>query len=339
MEGWNLKEGKYIKTRVVEDEFWSIINNIFSSKTQKTTTYKYCFFKCLLDNLFNVDSDLTLDFEKVFERFTEIYWNLVTKYSLAQAQKSSRWEKSSVENIIEDFIGDYKHDYDFPFESLRNDLSRILVKNVSKVCSEYVIGAFYGDSKQSFYSFSKKDKKISFNPDVYYMLTKYKNVIEKLNYYEWIKFLEKINPKESSYAIAEKLDNSSKRNNLSLYREYLKEEYGQIKCFYCSANLKNRSTEVDHYIPWSFVKDDKLWNFVLSCRTCNNKKRDKLPAQTFNKAIIVRNSKILRNPRTISIVNYDFKGYTDNKIIRMFDSAVFNGFEYGWEPKYMKKLQ
>lgn len=335
MPGWNLVNGECKKENIKDDEIWAIINNIFSNKSYRTTTYKYCFFKCILDNLFNVDESLSLDFITIFTRFAEIYWNLVAKHHLRQIQDNSRWTKSSIEIIIENIISQYKLDNNIIFEALKANIQIELIKKVSAECSKNVIGAFYFDSKECFYGFSKKRKTIWFNSNVYALLVKYKNVIEKLNYYEWIKFLEKVNPSDTVYAIAEKLDYSSKRNNLSAYKEYLLLNFNQNSCFYCGTPLRNSSVEVDHFIPWSFSKDDKLWNFVLSCRTCNNSKRDRLASENYTHAIINRNL-LMVNDQINKIVRFDFKGYTGQKIVKMYESAVFNGFGFGWYPKNEK---
>jgi 5-methylcytosine-specific restriction endonuclease McrA len=333
MPGWNLSEGDYRKGFLSEDEIWAILNSVFSPKSYKTTTYKFCFLKSLLDNIFNVDENLTISFEELFLKFTEVYWSLIAKHKLCQIQGSSQRQKSSVEIIIINFLNEYKLDGDLAFEGLKKDFQFKLMKKVGSECSKYVIGAFFADTRESFFSFSKSSRTITFNPYVYEMFIKYKYIIEKLNYYEWIKFLEKVNPSETAYAIAEKLDYSAKRNNLSKYKEYLLDQVNQQDCFYCGKKISNLIIEVDHYIPWSFVKDDKLWNFVLACRDCNNKKRDKLANNFYTPKLIERNRYILLDNKNRDIfVGNDFKGYNNNKIESMYESAVFNGFDYGWKP-------
>lgn len=137
----------------------------------------------------------------------------------------------------------------------------------------YVVAAFCGDTEDQFYHFDKKSGKeaITLNKDVYSALVKYKSIFEKQNYYEWKKYLEKANLEEDAYALAGKLDSSTERENLNAYREIL-EDFDRPRCFYCGHPLEkeNRKEPVDHFIPWSFVKDDKLWNFVLSCPQCNS---------------------------------------------------------------------
>ena len=105
MPGWNLNEGQYQKTDLNEDELWQSFNYIFSTKSMNTTSYKFCFIKSILENVFNVDQHYILSFHDVFLKFTEIYWNLIVKFKLSQVNKC--FNKSSVEIIIEDFCNKY----------------------------------------------------------------------------------------------------------------------------------------------------------------------------------------------------------------------------------------
>jgi 5-methylcytosine-specific restriction endonuclease McrA len=50
------------------------------------------------------------------------------------------------------------------------------------------------------------------------------------------------------------------------------------RCFYCQRTL--RSSQVDHFIPWSRYADDGIDNLVLACSACNNSKRNYLAAGT-----------------------------------------------------------
>jgi CRISPR/Cas system Type II protein with McrA/HNH and RuvC-like nuclease domain len=38
-----------------------------------------------------------------------------------------------------------------------------------------------------------------------------------------------------------------------------------------------KKIHVDHFIPWSFVKEDKMWNFVLSFPESNERKNNEIP--------------------------------------------------------------
>jgi hypothetical protein len=216
---------------------------------------------------------------------------------------------------------------------LRPDLQIEITKKIKTQMMRYVVSAFCGDTDDQFYHFNKKDKSegIILNPDVYIALVKYKSVLEKQNYYEWIKYLEKANLEEDSYALANKLDASAERQNLNPYRKVLI-EFNQTKCFYCGKHLhddNDKASPVDHFIPWSFVKDDKLWNFVLACPRCNSSKSNILPEQDYFAALKERNAKLCN--MNSSIVKQDFTTYSYSKLIEMHHSAIFNGFEYGWK--------
>lgn len=109
-------------------------------------------------------------------------------------------------------------------------------------------------------------------------LLKYKFELDKLNYYAWAKYLEKINSDGVLVKVLDKLDDATpKRNNLYVYREILRKEFEQDKCFYCGKFLSEKA-DVDHILPWKLVREDRIWNFVLSCKSCNSKKSDKIPS-------------------------------------------------------------
>lgn len=121
-----------------------------------------------------------------------------------------------------------------------------------------------------------------------------------------------------------------RRENLSVYKEILYEEFEEKTCFYCGKKLKAK-THVDHFIPWSFVKDDKIWNFVLACPSCNEKKSNKLPSNDYLFSIKKRNRKL----RTVDnfIVQTDFKSYSEDTLDTMWKYAKMSGFKEFKEEK------
>lgn len=90
MAGFNLKEGQYEVRYVSDDELWSAVSVVFTNKSKNDTSYKFGFLKSIIDNLYNVDSDLKLTFDQLFSKFGEIYWNLVLKYGLRQ-KAATQW--------------------------------------------------------------------------------------------------------------------------------------------------------------------------------------------------------------------------------------------------------
>lgn len=152
-------------------------------------------------------------------------------------------------------------------------------------------------------------------------------ILEKMNYFEWAKYLEKVNEDTTTRNLLNNLDTITLRSDLSVYRRILFEEFEEHTCFYCGKELKEGKIHVDHFIPWSFMKDDNLWNLVLSCAQCNLKKSDKLTPDYFVENLISRNDAILeQNPRKIAAE------YKDEKLRHIYYWAKCNGYNEIWTP-------
>lgn len=258
MAGFDLREGTYEARDTSDDELWSAFASLFSSKSKNTSSYKYGFLKAIIENLYNVDDDLKLSFDQLFGKFTETYWNLILKYGLRQKVVINDNRETCLEQILHAAAQKYKILEPVPYESLTTEMMLDIVCQVKAKCKRYVVGALFEDTNRLFYSFSKREEWIQINPVMYEFICKHKSVIEKLNYYEWARFLERINEENVSVKLLDKIDESSKRNNLAMYRQILYEEFESKTCFYCGKKLSQDRTEVDHFIPWSFIKDDNL---------------------------------------------------------------------------------
>lgn len=322
MPGFDLKEGIYENKTVSEDELWAVFTSFFSSQTTMVSTYKYGLFKSIVDNLYNVDDELKLTFDQLFSKFTEIYWNLILKHHLKQQAKKETY----LEQILFRSISKYGLPDGVPFESLTNKMMMEISHEVKIKCKTYVVGALFEDTKRLFYSFSKKDEWIKINPKMYSFICKHKVALEKLNYYEWARFLEKVNESKEVNHLLGKIDESAKRNNLSYYRDILFNELEQ-KCFYCGTRLSQERVAVDHFIPWSFIKDDNLWNFVLACPKCNSSKSDKLADKKYLNDLIVRNTNILIENQSC------MKNYQAERLVTIYNWAIHNGYSNVWVPK------
>lgn len=330
MAGFDLKEGCYELREVSDDELWSALSCVFSSRSRNDSSYKFGFLKSIIDNLYNVDEALKLDFDQLFSKFAEIYWNLILKYDLRQKAKTNDNKKSYIEQIVLNAKEKYQIIDIIPFESLSNQMMIDISHQVKIKCKTCVVGALFEDTKQLFYSFSKKEEWIQINPRMYQFLCKHKIVIEKLNYYEWARFLEKVNEDKTVDHMLSKIEESAKRNDLSYYRQILYEEFENTNCFYCGKTLNPKKIDVDHFVPWSFIKDDNLWNLVLTCPSCNRSKNDKLPDNRYLEILIKRNDKIYYKHKDMK------KNYQQRMLRYAYEWAKKNGYDSIWEPKVLK---
>jgi 5-methylcytosine-specific restriction endonuclease McrA len=329
MAGYDLSEGSFRKKHLTEDELWSIFSAMFSNKAVHDTSYKFGFFKSILDSLYNADDNLILTFDQLFYKFTEIYWNLILKYHLRQKAKTKNDRKTALERILMDSLEKQEIIRDVSFEALSDEVKLRICHKVKMKCKENVVGALFRASSDTLYTFSKRTECIQLNPEVYTFLTKHKKILEKMNYFEWAKFLEKVNADTSTKNLLNNLDTITLRNDLSYYRRILFEEFEERKCFYCGRELKEGKIHVDHFIPWSFIKDDNIWNLVLACPDCNLKKSDKLPPDNYMENLIIRNGIFIENSK---LQRKGFTFYKEQKLRYIYYWAKYNGYNEIWMP-------
>ena len=161
----------------------------------------------------------------------------------------------------------------------------------------------------------------------YNFILRHKTEIEKLNYYSWARFLEKINDDTVTTRLLDKLELSTpRRGDLSIYRDVLINDYQKNSCFYCGKKLGNKS-HVDHFIPWSYIKSDNLWNFVLACPRCNSIKKNQLMSEEYVKRINEQNTTILESVNNSAFVESEFRNYYPGLIEKIWKYAKLSGIK------------
>lgn len=236
-------------------------------------------------------------------------------------------EYSKIESIIKTACLKYGIPNETPFSSVKQEEQKHIVQEIAAECKRYVIGALYNDFEGKLYSFSLRGDGLFLSNGAYEFISKYKMEIEKLNYFSWAKYLERINDDSVSIKLLEKLEISTpRRSDLSVYRELLYKEFQENRCFYCGKELK-REVHVDHFIPWCFVKTDNLWNFVLACPKCNIQKKDHLMGCSYIHKINKRNSFLADKSTEFKTVENEFKGYYDGLIDQMWNYARMSGLK------------
>ena len=96
-------------------------------------------------------------------------------------------------------------------------------------------------------------------------------------------YLQSRNP--NATGIMEKLEAPLARASLDKqtfwWREALPLIGGRARCIYTGAALDPEDISLDHYLPWSFVAHDRLWNLVPVDRAVNSAKSDRLPDRRY----------------------------------------------------------
>jgi hypothetical protein len=110
-----------------------------------------------------------------------------------------------------------------------------------------------------------------------YLTTHYRILLD-FAYWNLTNFLQVRNPNVPS--IPEKLTRADHRHSLSKQRTYWNrviEIKGSLRCIYTDRDIRIGEYDIDHFIPWSFVSHDLLWNLVPADRSINSSKSNRLP--------------------------------------------------------------
>ena len=187
--GWNRDEGE-LKDNSSSNLFACVSYSLFSGLHNKT--YKYCFFKSLLDNVFNFDEKLTASFKCLSDTFATIYWNSIVLHHIPSSKAFYKGKLSSIEMLIDKYLKLCPHMDGIPLDSINASDRERYLSEAEAIFSRNVVGAFYEDTEGMIYGFSKKKKSIWLNEKSYRFLTENKEILDQVNYYRWLKEVEKI---------------------------------------------------------------------------------------------------------------------------------------------------
>jgi len=119
---------------------------------------------------------------------------------------------------------------------------------------------------------------IKIHPEWLSYLTEHYSVIESWCFWHWVKYLQRKNP--NALALVNKLRKPSVRSSLKRQTEYwnivLMEE-PSLKCIFSKKPLDRNTISLDHFLPWSFIGHDQLWNLVPIVSSVNSSKSDNIP--------------------------------------------------------------
>ena len=88
----------------------------------------------IMDNLYNVDENLTLTFDQLFGTFTEVYWNLVLKHGIRQQPVSERSNGTYLERALNATAMKYAITANIPFESISDEAKIEVCKKIKSKC-------------------------------------------------------------------------------------------------------------------------------------------------------------------------------------------------------------
>ena len=332
-----------------DGEFQQKVMHIIS-QSRRDNTYKFAFARFLLEYAEN-ETETKLNFEKIAQYFLKYYWPQICNSKLFQsAIDSQSLDEKRKPKIVQILNSEFPESY-YPetFDQIsQKEPEKIhnVIQKIKEECFKIVTFAFQrikeGDTDidvtPMFFDYKIKGRKpsrpdqvyvdldygIILNPHAINFLKRFNGLLKNAVILQWAKFLEPLNIGYPQ--IIKSIESEFEPRNLQKERKLL--EKIQDRCFYCEKVLEKDEVNVEHIIPYSYLKHNKMWNLTLACQKCNCKKLGSLPKtkSDWMKKIHYRNTEF----RTvIPELDKHLKELGDEfttKMDIMYDLAVNQGF-------------
>ena len=158
--------------------------------------------------------------------------------------------------------------------------------------------------RQPIYKLSEDAQSLHIHPLWNHYLTSNYGVIEGWANWCWVQFLQKRNPNVP--AIPEKVSPKLDRGTLTWQRDVWKKilQRKSFVCIYSNLGIRPESFVLDHYVPWSFVCHDNLWNLLPVSPEANSSKSDSLPDPSYFEAFFNQQYEGLMTIKDQSVISH-----------------------------------
>ena len=119
---------------------------------------------------------------------------------------------------------------------------------------------------------------IELNPKWVEYLHKHLLILEGFTKWNLVQFLQKNNPNVA--AISEKLEKSVAGRDFKKAKPFWSKYLASIPeliCIYSGQVITEENISLDHYIPFSYVAHDQIWNLIPTTPAVNSSKNNRLP--------------------------------------------------------------
>jgi hypothetical protein len=195
--------------------------------------------------------------------------------------------------------------------------------------------------KDCLYALRKEENEmfVELNPRWDNYLHQHYSILIDFAYWNLVLFLQKFNPNVPN--IPNKLIKPLERTSLKKQHDFwnaIIDIDGPRHCIYTGQTLYKDDYDLDHFIPWSFVSHDLLWNLIPSDGSINSSKSNRLPvldiylpklANMQQKALQVA----VHSGRRFNILDdYLSLGYTPKNLVEMSSSDFLALYERTFNP-------
>ena len=272
-------------------------------KSRVTSSYKFFWFDAILDLLKESASSPKPRFLSEYDLYNRM---ILKARPVSQYYKLFFGSQDSLPEIIENLfplkengsnevIAGFDIDSNTLLNSILDKKNAAALKKAHAKLGRYVKTAFLSpwatagelnnytnqnwQSHDSLPLYRIVEKNIEIHPRWYGYLMEHMGIMKAFCRWHMTEYFQTKNPFVPG--IAGKLDLVQERKSLNSERQVwqrFSEEGNSLTCIYSNESLKNMTEiDIDHFIPWSFVLHNQVWNTAPVSSSINRSKSDRLP--------------------------------------------------------------
>ncbi len=271
---------KHIDTRILAQ----IYNNTVA-------TYKFYWFVALLDIVVK-EQRRQISFWEIIVGMIAEAWYPIHYFRLSFGKSDSLYDQ----------IIALQKELNIPIDANKNDIRKQIINNLDNQRVKNLLRVFTLNVPYRFLSpwisYTTDNEVVnlsqSFSNNCVYAITggetieinpkweQYLNdnylILRDFSFWNLTVFLQKRNPNVPD--LPSKLVKPIQRDSLTKQRHFWNtyiELNGSMKCIYTGKALYKKEYDLDHFVPWSFVSHNLLWNLLPSDSSINSSKSNNLP--------------------------------------------------------------
>lgn len=267
-----------------------INNNALASIFNDTsTTYKFYWFLGMIEEI--EQGRKKIEKKRIFTRMIANAWYPITYFKISFGVQDKITEIIQFLQLNTGLIEseDKTNIYNFLYNSTNKEIYRKLF-HLDKNVPHWFLSPWFKGLKKSgiysestandYYSIYKLEKEfITINENWFSYISSNARVLKEYTYWNLALFIQNRNPIIPD--VVNKLIKPAKRSPLTYQRNnfwnlYLTEKK-DVKCIFTGEKLDLSNYELDHFVPYSWVSHDLIWNLVPILGGFNSSKNNKLP--------------------------------------------------------------
>ncbi len=282
-------------------------------------SYKFYFFLGIMENLKTNGFNNTISYDDLRIKMLTLSWYPYQTFHLSfGGQDQLTKNLNQIDNItMNNFI---PNEIEIRNKIINNGLGCDLLKYVpfrlirpffkdklrglkdgviNGLIAEYANDLF--EIEKPFYKISKENQNIIIHNDWLLYLKLNYGIIKDWILWNLLAYMQKQNPNVPNLSVKllppqERTPLTSQRN---FWNKILKEN--EIRCIFSNKLINPNDFALDHYLPWSFVGHDRLWNLIPINRNVNSSKSNCLPDESyFEQFVNIQHKSILEAKNLIT---------------------------------------